>query len=444
MSLVRVFLMKAERKIVDGAQACEHLFILYSLLSLSGYLLFFFINPLFSDTPPPVDHQLRLFTIFILMSFLAVSLGRRTLKISKIVYYLSWFVTVTVSKSFFFSFMLLQHNFNYLWSLNAFLATGFLLIIFDWVTAFILLFVGSLGGVVFFICTSGPLIYCDRIPMFLTSFISLLIYGALFSYRRQSQEEIRLARKNLNFQVSAIAHEMRTPLANVSIGGQTVAKSVKKMTEFLTPTLPPKERLLFEEECATLNKAALNLISVSRRSQNLINTLLVSLKQKFDRVSHAPLGMKSTLLTALEEFSYRPHEKEKVNLFLEEDFLFKGNQEIINHVIFNLLKNSFYFIHACGKGEIFITLKSKGRKGLLEFKDTGPGIKKSALSKIFMPFYSKRPHGTGVGLSFCKRAIESMKGGIYVDSVFGESTTFTIVLPKLTEPPCSPAPPQEI
>ena len=61
----------------------------------------------------------------------------------------------------------------------------------------------------------------------------------------------------------------------------------------------------------------------------------------------------------------------------------------------------------------------------------GPGIEKHRVPKLFTPFYSKRPHGTGIGLSFCKRAIEVMGGKIHVTSELGKNTTFIINLPNV-------------
>ena len=67
--------------------------------------------------------------------------------------------------------------------------------------------------------------------------------------------------------------------------------------------------------------------------------------------------------------------------------------------------------------------------------DTGVGIEPEHINKIFDPFYStKSPgKGTGLGLSVCHRIIESFGGIITVQSVPGEGTTFTILLPATEE-----------
>ena len=77
--------------------------------------------------------------------------------------------------------------------------------------------------------------------------------------------------------------------------------------------------------------------------------------------------------------------------------------------------------------EVFIKFR-------LEVQDTGVGIKKENLKKLFMDFNRLDEHskmnaqGTGLGLSICKRMIERMGGKVKVDSELGEGTTFTVEL----------------
>ena len=69
----------------------------------------------------------------------------------------------------------------------------------------------------------------------------------------------------------------------------------------------------------------------------------------------------------------------------------------------------------------------------LEISDTGCGIKKENLSKLFMDFGKLDEHskmnaqGTGLGLSICKKMIEKMGGTVTVDSIVGTGTTFTVL-----------------
>ncbi len=100
-------------------------------------------------------------------------------------------------------------------------------------------------------------------------------------------------------------------------------------------------------------------------------------------------------------------------------------------MLFNLLKNSLYYIKAAGKGRIFIRTEADTKKSMntLIFKDTGKGIAKEILPNIFEPFFSRRHHGTGVGLAFCARVMEAHHGTIHCDSVEGEYVTFEMRFP---------------
>jgi signal transduction histidine kinase len=65
----------------------------------------------------------------------------------------------------------------------------------------------------------------------------------------------------------------------------------------------------------------------------------------------------------------------------------------------------------------------------LIFKDTGKGIAKEIIPNLFEPFFSRRHHGTGIGLAFCARIMEAHGGTISCDSIEGEYVTFEMTFP---------------
>ncbi len=100
-------------------------------------------------------------------------------------------------------------------------------------------------------------------------------------------------------------------------------------------------------------------------------------------------------------------------------------------VITNLLMNS---LDAVGEsGEISIKTNKEERFGVkvvrISVSDTGMGIQEQEMKKIFQPFYSLKEKGTGMGLAICQRIIDNHGGELLVDSVEGEGTTFSILLP---------------
>ena len=84
-------------------------------------------------------------------------------------------------------------------------------------------------------------------------------------------------------------------------------------------------------------------------------------------------------------------------------------------------------------GQPIRTMKVSTRRenGCIEvkFADTGNGIKKENMKKIFTPFFTTKAQGMGVGLPICKRFVDIHEGNIEVESEEGKGSTFTVKLP---------------
>ena len=103
---------------------------------------------------------------------------------------------------------------------------------------------------------------------------------------------------------------------------------------------------------------------------------------------------------------------------------------LFDWVIENLLKNALDAME--GKGNILITVKDTAAQIIIDVADTGKGISKANITKVFNPGFSTKKRGWGLGLTLTKRIIEQYhKGQIYVlQSQIGKGTTFRIVLNK--------------
>jgi signal transduction histidine kinase len=66
---------------------------------------------------------------------------------------------------------------------------------------------------------------------------------------------------------------------------------------------------------------------------------------------------------------------------------------------------------------------------LLRVKDNGPGIPDELRERLFEPFVSGRRGGSGLGLAIVQRAVQAHRGVVFVDSVLGTGTTFSVVIP---------------
>jgi signal transduction histidine kinase len=104
-----------------------------------------------------------------------------------------------------------------------------------------------------------------------------------------------------------------------------------------------------------------------------------------------------------------------------------GQKNELSEVLINLIKNSCEAMSQ--NGSIHISAKAALGSILIKVSDTGTGIPKHILTKIFAPFFTtKGPEGTGMGLATCRQIIEKHNGSLSVSSSPGY-TTFTIALP---------------
>ncbi len=103
-------------------------------------------------------------------------------------------------------------------------------------------------------------------------------------------------------------------------------------------------------------------------------------------------------------------------------------------VLFNLLNNAIKFSKPEG-GIITITTKKEGEMVKISISDTGIGIKEENIGKLFKEFeqldsgISRKYGGTGLGLAISKKLLELQGGKIWVESKYGEGSTFTFLLP---------------
>jgi signal transduction histidine kinase len=106
----------------------------------------------------------------------------------------------------------------------------------------------------------------------------------------------------------------------------------------------------------------------------------------------------------------------------------------IKQMFLNILKNAIEAMPDGGELRVTMGFVPYGPSGSentirIEISDTGPGIGETELRSIFRPFYTTKPGGTGLGLSFCRRVVEEHGGEITVNSQLGKGSTFIITLP---------------
>ncbi len=119
-----------------------------------------------------------------------------------------------------------------------------------------------------------------------------------------------------------------------------------------------------------------------------------------------------------------------INSQNDNDITAMINAPLFDWVIENLLKNALDAMD--GKGSIVVNIKNETTQTVIEVTDSGKGILKSNINKVFKPGFTTKKRGWGLGLSLSKRIIEHYhKGELFVkNSEMGKGTTFRIVLKK--------------
>jgi len=109
----------------------------------------------------------------------------------------------------------------------------------------------------------------------------------------------------------------------------------------------------------------------------------------------------------------------------------QADEDQLQQVFSNIMLNAIQAMP--GGGRLTISARMMGEFIEFDFADTGEGISKENLKKIFEPLFSTRILGTGLGLTVCQDIVEAHKGTISVESEVGKGTKFTIKLPVIKE-----------
>ncbi|MDP8240857.1 MAG: ATP-binding protein [Candidatus Hatepunaea meridiana] len=244
--------------------------------------------------------------------------------------------------------------------------------------------------------------------------IGIVAVGRDLTEQRKLEMQIRQSQKltALGVMAGGIAHEIRNPLAIASSSAQ-----------FL---LEEKIKPEFRKECAKKIHTAIHRASFI--IENLLKFARAPIKTDMEKVNllsliHETLSLISNQ-AKIQKIDMRSH-------FLDEVIIISGNTTLLQQMFMNLFLNA---INAMPDGgNLIITEKRMGSEVLVSIEDTGRGIPKAQIEKIFDPFYTTSPvgKGTGLGLSICYSIAKQHFGSIEVDSVPDKGTIFIVRLPTL-------------
>jgi len=113
-----------------------------------------------------------------------------------------------------------------------------------------------------------------------------------------------------------------------------------------------------------------------------------------------------------------------------ETFELKIDQGLVVQILINLVKNSQHALAGKKNGKIILRSYQDEKGRYISVKDNGTGIEEELLKEIFIPFFTTKEAGSGIGLSLSKQIMSLHEGRIRVDSKVGEGTTVTLTFNK--------------
>lgn len=129
---------------------------------------------------------------------------------------------------------------------------------------------------------------------------------------------------------------------------------------------------------------------------------------------------------------FRADQRANIELSLPEKELYTmGDEQLMGRILSNIMLNAIQS-RETGDVTVNITLLEVGETRLvLEIRDNGSGIEESIFGKVFMPNFTTKETGSGIGLAVAKHGIEHAGGKIWFETVVGEGTSFFVELPRV-------------
>lgn len=228
--------------------------------------------------------------------------------------------------------------------------------------------------------------------------------------QKSLQDQLTLAEKlsGLGTLAAGIAHEMNNPLF-----------SIMGLTETILEEKDPEKIKTYSKKVLEKSKHMASIIlNMSGYSRSVEQDQMgdVNINERLDAsIEMALMASYSDDIELKKNYSQLP--------------FIKAKPEEIQQIYLNIILNSVQAMD--GKGNLQITSCVRADKIITTVQDSGPGIPQEYLSKIFDPFFTTKDQGkgTGLGLNIVHRLIEKYGGGISIESIVGQGTTFTITFP---------------
>ena len=230
--------------------------------------------------------------------------------------------------------------------------------------------------------------------------------------RRQDQLVQSKKMSSLGILTAGIAHQLNNPLNNISTSCQIVMEELDEGNKEL------------------LRKMLGNIEQEVHRARDIVKGLLEFSRARDFAIHDVPLSQ--VVKRAIKLISSQVPPGIEIIDQVPEDLMLHIDPQRMQEVFLNLFMNAIQAITAPpGQIRVGATVDEAHENALITIEDTGQGIAKEVLDKIFDPFFTLKDEGlgTGLGLSIVYGIVEKHRGSVAVESAVGEGTRFTIRIP---------------
>ncbi|MDG1841165.1 MAG: HAMP domain-containing sensor histidine kinase [Crocinitomicaceae bacterium] len=245
--------------------------------------------------------------------------------------------------------------------------------------------------------------------------------GALVRQYNQKLEELAITAEQLakseresawRDMAKQVAHEIKNPLTPMKLSIQQFVRVFDKED--------PKS-------AEKLQKVANSLIEQIDGLSKIANEFSAFAKMPLPEKKEVDLY--KTIESVISIFQQKDKLEFKLKKTRNEAIVFVDKDQILR-VFNNLIKNAVQSISKGEKGEVEIEIDVKANDFLISIKDNGHGMSEEQKQKIFIPYFTTKTTGTGIGLPIAKKIIENHNGTINYESELNIGTTFFVQLPK--------------
>lgn len=203
---------------------------------------------------------------------------------------------------------------------------------------------------------------------------------------------------------------------------------VTSLTETMLMLLEENGKPLAHEELTeeTLEDLRFSMKTIQKRSEGLLHfvddyrrlTRIKAIEPEEVKVK----GMLEEIATLMRAETQK--DGVEISVTAPEYLSMAMDRKLIEQVLINLITNARHALENSENGNIQISASSDQHSKIISVKDNGTGIDAAKMEQIFIPFYSTKEEGSGIGLSLSKQIMKKHKGDLIVKSTLGEGATF--------------------